>query len=66
MGKGLDDLADIDEVDLLVGSVNVGLRAANTKRNDLGSRVFALKFLKEGDRTAFSECANLLATEVLL
>lgn len=49
MSKSLDDLADVDEIDLLVGSMNVGLRAADTEGNNLGSGILALKFLQEGD-----------------
>ena len=49
MSKGLDDLAHVYEVDLLVGSMNVGLRSADTEGNNLGSGILALKFLQEGD-----------------
>ena len=49
MSKGLDDLADVDEVDFLIGSMNVRLRPADTEGNNLGSGILALKFLQEGN-----------------
>jgi hypothetical protein len=66
MSKGLDDLADVDEVDFLIGSMNVGLRPADTEGNNLGSGILTLKFLQEGDRATLTEGTQLLATEVVL
>jgi hypothetical protein len=66
MSKGFDDLANVDEVDFLIGSMNVGLRPADTEGNNLGSGILTLKFLEEGDRATLSEGTQLLATEVVL
>ena len=66
MSKGLDDLADVDEVDFLIGSMNVRLRPADTEGNNLGSGILALKFLEEGDRATLTEGTELLAAEVVL
>jgi hypothetical protein len=66
MGKSLDDLANIDEVDLLVGTMDVRLRSANTQSNDLGSWVFALKLFKEGNGSTLTKGSDLLSLEVLL
>ena len=66
MSKGLDDLADVDEVDFLIWSMNVRLRPADTEGNNLGSGILALKFLEEGDRATLTEGTELLATEVIL
>ena len=66
MSKGLNDLADVDEVDFLIGSMNVGLRSADTEGNNLGSGILALKFLQEGNRATLTEGTQLLAAEVIL
>jgi hypothetical protein len=66
MSKGLDDLADVDEVDFLIGSMNIGLRPADTEGNNLCSGILTLKFLEEGDRATLTEGTQLLATEVVL
>jgi hypothetical protein len=66
MGKSLDDLAYIDEVDLLVGTMDVRLRSTNTQSNDLGSGVFALKLFKEGNGSTLTKGSDLLSLEVLL
>ena len=66
MSKGLNDLADVDEVDFLIGSMNVGLRSADTEGNNLSSGILALKFLQEGNRATLTEGTQLLAAEVIL
>ena len=66
MSEGLDYFANVDKVDLLVGSVNVGLGSADTKSHDLGLRVFLLKLLEEGDGATFSKGTDSEAVEVLV
>ena len=64
VSESLDDLADIDEVDLLVGSVNVGLWSAAAEGDNLSLWVLSLEFLEEGDRATFTEGTEGETTEV--
>jgi hypothetical protein len=47
MGECLDDLAHVGEIDLLIGSVDVGFRSAHAKCHDLCLGILLLQFLEE-------------------
>ena len=49
IGQSLDDLAHVNKVQLFIWSVDVGLRAAAPKSDDLCLGVLAFKFLQEWD-----------------
>jgi len=66
MSKSLDYLANINQVNLLIGTVNVRLGAAHTKSNDLSVRVLALELLEERNGAAFTESAEGKIAEVFL
>lgn len=64
ISKSLDDPANIGEVDLLIRSVDVRLRSANTHRDDLSLRVLLFELLEEGNRAAFSESSDSQTIEI--
>lgn len=66
MSESLNNLADINKIDFLIRSMDVGFRSTNSKSDDLSCRIFALKFFKERNRSTFTEGTNRLSTEVLL
>ena len=66
MGKRLNDSSSVDEIDILIRSVNVSTRSNETKGDDLGIWVLFLKFIKEGDGASFSESSIVLSIKVLL
>ena len=49
IGQSLDDFAHVNKVQLFIWSVDVGLRAAAPKSDDLCLGVLAFKFLQEWD-----------------